>query len=98
MDTDPCLGISLIQQDDPPLVLSVNVIADPCPTAAWTLDGAPLPAAATGVTVSTLHTTLYIHAAFLSLCTVCSYAIIHIIIATGVNDSTRVINIPKFYS
>ena len=50
VDPDPCVGISFIQQDDPPIVLSVNVTADPCPTAVWTKDGGAVPAS--GVTVS----------------------------------------------
>ena len=47
---DPCLGIPFIQADTPPIVLSVNVTTDPCPTAVWTKDGGAVPA--TGVTVS----------------------------------------------
>ena len=50
VDPDPCLGISFIQADTPPVVLSVNVTADPCPTAVWTKDGGAVPAF--GVTVS----------------------------------------------
>ena len=49
IDPDPCLGFSFIQQDDPPVILTVNVSADPCPTPQWTLDGGSLPAS--GVTV-----------------------------------------------
>jgi hypothetical protein len=49
VDPDPCLGISYIQQDSPPIVLTVHVTADPCPTPTWTKDGGPIPT--TGVTV-----------------------------------------------
>ena len=49
-DTDPCVGFSFIQQDNPPIILSVEVTADPCPSAVWTKDGGDLPPS--GVTVS----------------------------------------------
>ena len=52
---DPCLGFSFIQQDVPPVILTVNVSADPCPTPVWTLDGGGIPAS--GVTVC-YHTCL----------------------------------------
>ena len=42
-DSDTCLMIPFIQEDNFPVVLSVNVTADPCPTAVWTKDGADLP-------------------------------------------------------
>ena len=57
VDPDPCLGFSFIQQDDPPVLLSVNITADPCPTAVWTKDGGDLPAS--GVTVSPSNGFLY---------------------------------------
>ena len=56
VDPEPCLEIPLIQRDDLSIVLSVNVTGDLCPSAVWTLDGTPLAADTTGVTVSTLYT------------------------------------------
>ena len=50
VDPDQCLGFSFIQQDNPPVLLSVNITADPCPNAAWSKDGGPLPAS--GIAVS----------------------------------------------
>ena len=32
---DKCLGYRLIQQDSDPVLLVVNVTADPCPQASW---------------------------------------------------------------
>ena len=32
---EECLGYPLIQQDDPPVVLTVTVTADPCPQVEW---------------------------------------------------------------
>ena len=40
---DPCVGFSFIQAESAPVLLSVNVTADPCPTVVWTRNGEPIP-------------------------------------------------------
>ena len=35
IEADMCLGYRLIQRDSGPVLLSVNVTADPCPQASW---------------------------------------------------------------
>ncbi|CAI8037885.1 Contactin-5 [Geodia barretti] len=42
---DPCVGFSFIQAESAPVLLSVNVTADPCPTVVWTRNGEPIPEA-----------------------------------------------------
>ena len=49
---DMCLGYRLIQQDSGPVLLVVNVTADPCPQASW-FRRAPGDTVATKVTAGT---------------------------------------------
>ena len=42
---DPCVGFSFIQAESAPVLLSVIVTADPCPTVVWTRNGEPIPEA-----------------------------------------------------
>ena len=49
---DMCLGYRLIQQDSGPVLLVVNVRADPCPQASWSRR-APGDTVATEVTAGT---------------------------------------------
>ena len=37
-NVEECLEYSLIQQDEPPVDLFVNLTADPCPEITWYLD------------------------------------------------------------
>ena len=50
--SDMCLGYHLIQQDSGPVLLVVNVTADPCPQANWSRR-APGDTVATEVTAGT---------------------------------------------
>ena len=50
---DMCLGYRLIQQDSGPVLLVVNVTADPCPQASWFRRAPGEGAMATEVTAGT---------------------------------------------
>ena len=50
---DPCVGFSFIQAESAPVLLSVNVTADPCPTVVWTRNGDPIPDAEATVSLRT---------------------------------------------
>ena len=55
VDPDECLGYPLIIRgvDTDPVILTVNITADPCPTAEWTLNGTIVTSdSAPGITVS----------------------------------------------
>ena len=63
---DVCLGYRLIQQDSGPVLLVVNVTADPCPQASW-FQRVPgdtvatnITGGASGITVSCLMQLLYL--------------------------------------
>ena len=54
---DMCLGYRLIQQDSGPVLLVVNVTADPCPQASWSRR-APGDTVATNITAGTSDITV----------------------------------------
>ena len=49
---DPCVEFSFIQVESAPVLLSVNVTADPCPTVVWTRNGDPIPEAEATVSLT----------------------------------------------
>ena len=51
---DLCVGFSFIQAESAPVLLSVNVTADPCPTVVWTRNGEPIPEAEATVSLTPL--------------------------------------------
>ena len=58
VDPNPCLDYPLIirEMDTDPVILTVNITADPCPTAEWTLNGTIVTTDTPGITVSYTYT------------------------------------------